>query len=169
VIEYGCPTCKAFIWGSRVRLHVDEAIVFVFGHHWFKCRSRATFDDAFAEACNFACCLRDGESAGGRVSLRDLNALTRPSLRKRRRKPSPDRPAIETARWMVAGASALLRLPNIRSLISRSRVAEDGLIFLPATANRRSAESSNQFLVAPTTAKPRLGRSARRVTFLTGV
>lgn len=130
-----------------MRLHVDEAIVFMFGHHCFKCRSRATFDDALAEACAFACCLRDGESAGGRVSLGGLNALTRSSLRRRRRKPGPDRPAIETAGWMVAGASALLRLPNIRSLLSRPRVSEGGLIFLPPIANRRSTESSNQLLV----------------------
>ncbi len=150
MIEYDCPTCKAFVWGSKACLQVDEAIVFVFGHQWFKCGSRATFGDALAEACAFACCLRDGESAGGRVSLRDLNARPRPSLRRRCRKPGPDSPAIETARWMVAGASARRCLPDIRSLISRPRVAEDGLIFLPAIANRRSAESSNQ-LLAPQT------------------
>lgn len=115
------------------------------GRHRFTRRSRAALEGASAEAFAFACRPRNGESAGGRVRLRDLDALPRSSLRRRPRKPGPDRPAIEiSARWIIAGASALSCFLNVRTAISRRRVAGDGLVFLAATANQCSTKGSNQ-------------------------
>jgi hypothetical protein len=98
----------------------------VIGLHRFKRRSGVALDAASVEACAFAYRLRDGESAGGRVRLRDLDALPRSSLRRRRRKPDPQKPEIEIP---TRPADAPPHSHKIPTWISHHGFAPAGLFF----------------------------------------
>jgi hypothetical protein len=119
-------------------LQVRESIVPVIDPHGFKRRSRVALDDASAEDCAFSYRLPDGEPADGRVRLRGVGPLLWPSLRRRRRKPGPQRPEAEIA---TRPAGAPRDSHDIATWISRHGFAPAGFFF---SRNHEPALSGKQ-------------------------